>query len=107
MNGLCYVIPRIGAIIGLAIAGLAGLFGNLDLSHWLILVAGPATVQAIEGFILTPKILGDRLRLSPLVVMLTLIVGSMVFGPVGLLISVPLVAVLNVFWRYSRQSRTG
>jgi predicted PurR-regulated permease PerM len=105
LNGLCYLVPRFGSLVGLAILALAGLAGELDTTHWMIAAVVWVGVQAIEGFILTPRILGNRLGLSPFVVFLVLIAGSLVFGPIGLLIAVPLAAVLNVFWRYFRQSR--
>jgi predicted PurR-regulated permease PerM len=62
-------------------------------------------VQGIEGFVLTPRILGDRLGLSPFVVFLVLIAGGFFFGPLGLVVAVPLAAVVNVFWRFWRQHR--
>ena len=105
VNGLCYLVPRVGGIIGLAIAALAGFLGNLDVKHWAILLGTWILVQTIEGFILTPKILGDKLGLSPLLVFLALIAGSVFFGPVGLIVAVPALAVANVFWRYRRQRR--
>lgn len=107
LNGLCYLVPRFGALIALAITALAGLFGELDATHWMIAAAVWIVVQTIEGFVLTPKILGNRLGLSPFAVFLVLIAGSMVFGPIGLLIAVPLAAVVHVFWKYFQQSRGG
>jgi predicted PurR-regulated permease PerM len=100
LNGLLYLVPRIGGLIGLAIAAACGFFGELDVNHWAILLGTWILVQAIEGFILTPKILGDRLGLSPMLVFLALIAGSFFFGPVGLIAAVPVLAVAGVWWRY-------
>jgi predicted PurR-regulated permease PerM len=58
--------------------------------------------QGLEGFYLTPKIMGRRLQLSPWVVFLAILVGGLMFGPVGVILAAPLVAVLAILWRRSR-----
>ncbi len=105
LNGFCHMIPRVGGLIGLAIAAAAALFGGLDLTHWAILLATWVIVQGIEGFILTPRIMGTRLGLSPFIVFLVLLAGGFFLGPIGLIVAVPLAAIINVFWRFFRQPR--
>jgi predicted PurR-regulated permease PerM len=100
LAGICYAIPHIGSLIGLAIAGIAGFFGDANL---LIVFATWVVVQSVEGFFLTPSLLGRPLGLRPLLVFVTLLAGSFFFGPVGFLLAVPILAVGNVFWRYFRQ----
>ena len=53
-------------------------------------------VQGIEGSILTPKIVGDKVGLHPLVVMIALIVGGSLLGIWGMLCAIPITAVLSV-----------
>jgi predicted PurR-regulated permease PerM len=60
-------------------------------------------IQGIEGFYLTPKLLGRPLGLRPLLVFVALLVGSFFFGPIGFLLAVPALAVAGVFWRYFRE----
>ena len=54
-------------------------------------------VQLFEGTVLTPKIMGDKVGLSPVAVIFALMVGASLMGVVGMLIAVPAAAVLNVF----------
>ena len=53
-------------------------------------------VQGIEGYVLTPRIVGDKVGLPPLVVMIALIVGGGLLGIWGMLIAIPVTAVLSV-----------
>ena len=105
LSGLCYVIPQVGGLLAIGIAALAGLFGELDLTRWLIVLATWVAVQAIEGFVLTPRILGKRLGLPPLLVFAGLIVAGLFLGPIGLLVAVPVLGIGNIFWRYYRRQR--
>jgi predicted PurR-regulated permease PerM len=101
-GGLCHVIPKFGSLIALGLAIFASWIGGSDLSHMLMALAAWVVVQGIEGFVLTPRILGGPLGLRPLYVFLALLFGSLLFGPIGLLVAVPALAVGNVFWRYYR-----
>ena len=55
-----------------------------------------AVVQMIEGYLLTPKIVGDKVGLHPLVVMIALLVGGSLMGIWGMLLAIPITAVLSV-----------
>lgn len=100
--GSCTVIPRIGSLIGLALAAIVSYFGDLSLMNFLIVFATWVVVQGVEGFYLTPKLLGKPLGLRPLLVFVALLAGSLLFGPIGFLLAVPVLAVAGVFWRYFR-----
>lgn len=100
--GSCTVIPRIGSLIGLALAAIVSYFGDLSLTNCLIVFATWVVVQAVEGFYLTPTLLGRPLGLRPLLVFFALLLGSFFFGPIGFLLAVPALAVAGVFWRYFR-----
>ena len=103
LAGACNVVPRIGSLMGLAIAALAAYLPGLDLKRLVIVFGIWVVVQGIEGFYLTPKILGKPLGLRPLLVFFVLLAGSLLFGPIGFLLAVPVLAVVNVFWRYYRE----
>lgn len=103
LAGACNVIPRIGSLMGLAIAALFAYLPGLDFKRLVIVFAIWVVVQAFEGFYLTPKVLGRPLGLRPLLVFFALLAGSFFFGPIGFLLAVPALAVGNVFWRYFRQ----
>lgn len=98
--GLLNAIPYIGTILGILLAGsftLANGGGIWDLAGVLgIFVA----VQTLEGYVLTPKLLGGRLNLHPMAVFLGLLVGGKLFGILGIILSIPTIAIGKVFVRF-------
>ena len=96
MAGLLFVVPYLGTILGIALGTLMALlkFGLSVqiLKVWIVF----AVVQAIEGSLLTPKIVGDSVGLHPVAVMVSLLVGASLFGILGMLLAVPVAASLAV-----------
>ena len=101
--GLLNAIPYIGTILGILLASaftLASGGGVWDVAGVLgIFVA----VQTIEGYILTPKILGGRLNLHPMAVFLGLLVGGKLFGLLGIVLSIPSIAIGKVFLSFAKE----
>ena len=64
-------------------------------------------VQSIEGYILTPRILGRRLSLHPKALFLGLLIGGKLFGLLGVILAVPTIAVAKVFLKFSPELYTG
>lgn len=64
-------------------------------------------MQTIEGYYLTPRILGTRLNLHPMAVFLGLLVGGKLFGLVGIILVIPAIAVLKVFLLFLRELYKG
>jgi predicted PurR-regulated permease PerM len=96
-------IPYLGAVIGVAPAILIIILtGGVEWSIKLFTFAGVlmlvSLIQAIEGFVLQPKIIGKSAGLHPLVVILALIIGSQ-FEIGGLIIALPLAGVIRVLVR--------
>ncbi|WP_371807079.1 AI-2E family transporter [Snodgrassella communis] len=111
--GLLVFIPYLGAFTGLLLATLAAL---LQFDGWtgLLMVWGVFAVgQFLESFFVTPKIVGDRIGLSPFWVIFSLMAFGQLLGFVGMLLALPLAAVCLVliqegtqaYWRsdYFRQ----
>ena len=96
MSGLLFIIPYLGTAVGIVLSLLLGLieFGLGPELIYVLLVFG--IVQGIEGSILTPYIVGDKVGLSPLVVMIALIVGGSLMGIWGMLVAIPITAVMAV-----------
>jgi len=96
MAGLLFVVPYLGTILGVALGTLMALlkFGLSLQIIWVWLVF--AVVQAFEGSVLTPKIVGDSVGLHPVAVMVSLLVGASLFGILGMLLAVPVTASLAV-----------
>jgi predicted PurR-regulated permease PerM len=100
-NGFLHLIPMFGAALGLMLPFLGWLLlTNADPYRLLALIAVYALAQALEGFYLTPKILGYRLRLKPFLVFLAVVAGSMFFGFFGALFAAPVMAVAMTIWRW-------
>ena len=101
--GLLNLIPKIGSIIAVLVV-LWVAWANDAVTGQLITVGVVwVIVQALEGFVLTPRILGRPLGLRPLAVFGAILIGSLAFGPIGFFVAVPALAVANVFWRYFRK----
>jgi predicted PurR-regulated permease PerM len=107
--GLLNVIPYLGAILGLAITLPLAFFqtgGGLGTLVAVIVVL--ILVSTIEGYILTPKIMGDRTGLHPMVIIVAIFFwGSALGGIAGMILAIPLTAFLVVFWRLARENYIG
>ena len=106
LAGALQLVPVIGGVAGLALAELANLFGERELWSYLGVLLTFIAAQALEGFYLTPRFVGRGTGLGPLTVFATVLLGGMLFGPLGVLLAVPVVAVGFVLWRRSRRGRT-
>jgi len=99
------IIPFLGAIVTCGAALLIALVTYGDWQHPLLVVAVFAVVQGIEGYVLQPKIIGDRVGLHPMVIIVAIMTGTSLLGGVlGGLLAIPLAAVLRVvmaryFWQ--------
>jgi predicted PurR-regulated permease PerM len=98
--GLLSFIPFVGTMVGfVASFGLA----LVQFDDWMrigIVVAIFVVGQVVEGNVLTPKLVGDRVGLHPVWVIFALLAGGALFGFVGILLAVPVAAVLGVLIRY-------
>jgi predicted PurR-regulated permease PerM len=106
--GLISFVPYLGAATGIVLAVLAALVQaqGFDLKL-LVLVGVVFTVgQLIESYILTPRIVGDRIGLHPVAVIFAIMAGGQLFGFVGMLIALPVAAVGNVLLRFARERYT-
>lgn len=103
--GFLNIIPYLGSMVGLGIALPLALFqpdGGVTLLALVILVF--IIVQVIEGYLLTPKIMGDRTGLHPLVIMIALFFwGTALNGIMGMILAIPLTAFLVIFWRLIKE----
>jgi predicted PurR-regulated permease PerM len=100
LGGLSSFIPRVGSLVPLALAMIAELLADRNMTHFLIAFAAWLLIQALEGFFITPRLLSKPLGLKPLPVFIALLAGSFFFGPLGLFLAVPVLAIALVFWRY-------
>jgi predicted PurR-regulated permease PerM len=102
ITGLLVFIPYIGFGLGLILALIAAM---LQFSGWGGLIAVAVIYgagQLIEGFFLTPRLVGERIGLNPLAVIFALLAFGQLFGFVGVLLALPASAVLMVAFRHLR-----
>jgi len=100
--GIISFIPYVGTIVGFVLAMIIALIQFWPDYGWIIAVAAVFGVgQFVEGNFLTPKLVGDRVRLHPLWVMLALFAFGSLFGFVGMLLAVPVAAAMGVLVRFA------
>ena len=99
LAGATFIIPYVGTIIGICLSVAMALLKFNDILHPLLCLGWFGFVQLLEGAIITPKIVGDTVGLHPLVAIVALLIGGQLFGIIGMLLAVPVVAVLQVFLR--------
>jgi len=100
--GLISFIPYVGSATGLIMAGALGVgqFG-VDYTPLAMIAAVFVVGQFLEGNILTPRLVGDRVHLHPVWIMFALLAMGSLFGFLGLLLAVPSAAVIGVLVRYA------
>lgn len=99
--GMISFIPYIGASVGLCIGLAVALF---QFSEWMpIILVGLVflTGQTAESYVLTPKLVGDRVGLHPVWIIFALLAGGALFGLTGVLVALPVAAVIGVLVRFA------
>ena len=98
-TGLAMFVPYLGFGIGLILAVLAGLLQFASIKALVMVAAVYGVGQVLEGFVLTPRLVGERIGLHPLAVIFALLAFGQILGFVGVLIALPASAVLLVAMR--------
>ncbi|EMD84373.1 AI-2E family transporter [Pacificimonas flava] len=98
--GILAFVPYLGAVISVALALLVGLgqFG-FDPLHLILIFAVFQVGQILEGSVLTPNLIGNRIGLHPLWVLFAVFAGGEIAGLWGVFLAVPVAAVVAVFVR--------
>lgn len=106
ISGLLSFIPFVGSLVGFGASIGIALF-QFDEMWRVGLVAGIFFLgQAVEGNVLTPKLVGEKVGLHPVWVIFALMAGGALFGFVGVLLAVPVAAVIGVLARFAIQQYT-
>jgi predicted PurR-regulated permease PerM len=100
--GILSIVPYLGFIVGIISALIAAFFQFHDWLHLLYVVIVFVIAQSIEGALLTPYLVGDRIHLHPVAVIFAILAGGSLFGFFGILLALPAAAVIMVFVRYLR-----
>ena len=112
--GLANLIPMVGPFIGMVPAILIAIMNNIGndsaLSHYIFnIIPSPffifdiifmfIVVQQIDNNFITPLVVGESVGLHPMVVMIVLIIGGTLIGPLGMLFAIPATGILKVLLR--------
>lgn len=93
--GLFNMIPYVGAIIAVAISALITLItGGVSQTIWMLIVT--IILQQIDANIINPNIIGQSLKISPLLVIFAITVGGACFGILGMFLAVPVIAIVKI-----------
>ena len=103
LTGIAVFVPYVGFGVGLMLAAMSGFLEMTPLHASLMLAVVFGLGQLLESFVLTPRLIGERIGLHPLVVIFALLAFGQLLGFVGVLIALPASAVLLVALRRLRQ----
>lgn len=100
LAGLASIVPYLGFFVGIVAALIAAWFQFGDFLHLGIAVGIFLAGQALEGMLLTPLLVGDKIGLHPVAVIFAIMAGGQLFGFVGILLALPVAAVIMVIIRH-------
>jgi predicted PurR-regulated permease PerM len=105
--GLLSFVPYLGGILGVGGAVIAALVEHRDLIHVVYVLVVFGVGHGLEGFVLTPWLVGDRIGLHPVAVIFAILAGGQLFGFIGVLLALPVTAVLGVLLRHLHEQYVG
>ncbi|GAB4184250.1 MAG: AI-2E family transporter [Wenzhouxiangellaceae bacterium] len=100
LAGLLSIVPYLGTIIGIITALIAAAVQFGDLLHPALVAVVFMLGQTLEGMVLTPLLVGDRIGLHPVAVIFAVLAGGQLFGFLGVLLALPVAAVIMVLLRH-------
>ncbi len=103
LAGLASIVPYLGFVVGILAASLAAVFQFQDLIHLVLVWVVFGIGQMVESMVLTPLLVGDRIGLHPVAVIFAILAGGQLFGFVGILLALPVAAVIMVFLRHAHR----
>ncbi|NND58710.1 MAG: AI-2E family transporter [Gammaproteobacteria bacterium] len=103
ISGIVSFVPYLGLVIGIILAGLAAVAQAQSMVALVGVVVVFVVAQLVEAMLLTPKLVGDRIGLHPVLVIFAVMAGGQLFGFFGVLLALPLAAVVSVIVRFAYQ----
>lgn len=101
--GLLSFVPYLGFITGFAAAIIASLVQHGDWTHLLLVIGVFVVGQLLEGYVLVPRLVGEKIGLHPVAVIFAVLAGGYLFGFLGVLLALPAASVILVLLRYLAQ----
>jgi predicted PurR-regulated permease PerM len=104
ISGFLNFVPYLGTLTGMVLAISFTALDGAGPARLISVLAVFVIVQSIEGYYLTPKLLGESLDLHPLVVLVGLVIGGNLFGLIGVILAVPVIAAATVILRFLEEN---
>ena len=106
LSGIVSFVPYLGFIVGIVVASVAALMQFQEITPLFYIAIVFFTGQMLEGMLLTPWLVGDKIGLHPVAVIFAVLAGGQLFGFVGILLALPVAAVIAVVLRHMLDSYT-
>lgn len=94
------IVPYLGSLVGLLTAVIAALIQFHDVMHLVYVLILFAVGHILENMVLAPLLIGDRIGLHPVAVIFAILAGGQLFGFLGILLALPVAAIVMVWARY-------
>ncbi|HET8899579.1 MAG TPA: AI-2E family transporter [Rhodanobacteraceae bacterium] len=101
--GLVSFVPYLGFIVGLISSLIAALVQFHDWQHLVMVLVVFGIGQTLEGYVLVPRLVGDKIGLHPVAVIFAVLAGGQLFGFLGVLLALPVASIIMVLLRYAHQ----
>lgn len=106
LSGMVSFVPYLGFIVGIVVASIAALMQFQEIMPLVYVAIVFMTGQMLEGMLLTPWLVGDKIGLHPVAVIFAVLAGGQLFGFVGILLALPVAAVIAVVLRHIHERYT-
>jgi predicted PurR-regulated permease PerM len=106
LAGMVSFVPYLGFIVGIVIASIAALMQFQEVTPLIYVAIVFVTGQMLEGMLLTPWLVGEKIGLHPVAVIFSVLAGGQLFGFVGILLALPVAAVIAVVLRHALERYT-
>lgn len=104
ISGLAPIVPIVGAMVSFASTMLVG-FVTFGMGNELIYILALHAVSAVlDSTVITPRIIGGSIGLSPVWIVFSVLTMSYILGPVGLLIGIPIAGIISVILKYASRN---
>lgn len=104
--GLISFVPYMGTIVGVGLACIAALLQFQDAMHFVSVLLVFGIGHSLEGMLLTPWLVGNKIGLHPVAVIFAVLAGGQLFGFLGILLALPVASVIMVLLRHIHERYT-
>jgi predicted PurR-regulated permease PerM len=100
LTGMLAFIPYVGAAMGIVLAVIMAILQFGTFSKVMLVISIFIIGQVVEGNFITPKLVGDRIGVHPVLMLFAMLAGAVLFGFIGVLLAVPTAAIIGVLVRF-------